>query len=60
MTARYTRAQFAEAGLEPGPCDGEPFNEHPLAPETPDSYWFACDYHQGYIDGYEAGARDNR
>ena len=22
MTARYTRAEFAEAGLEPGPCDG--------------------------------------
>ncbi len=59
MTARYTRAEFAEAGLEPGPCDGAEVKRD-AAGRRILSYWFACDYHEGYIDGYEAGARDNR
>ena len=56
--SRYTRQEFSEVGIEPQKCDGTPFNAAPTAPETPDSYWFAYDYHTGYIDGYSDGARD--
>ena len=46
MTARYTYAEFQAAGLKPQECDGNPY-EH-----KDGKYWFACDYHEGYIDGY--------
>lgn len=60
MSARYTRQEFHDAGIEPQECDRGPYNASPTAPETDESYWFSCDYHEGYIDGYEAGARENR
>lgn len=52
--SRYTRADFNVAGLEPQECDGFPFNGGPFEPETEDSYWFPCQYHEGYIDGFDA------
>lgn len=53
--SRYTRAEFNAAGLQPNEeCDGTPFNEYPGAPETENSYWFPCQYHEGYIDGFES------
>ena len=52
--SRYTRADFNAAGLEPNEkCDGSPFNGGPFEPETEDSYWFPCQYHEGYIDGFD-------
>ena len=51
--SRCTRSEFQRAGLEPEKCDAGPYNESPTAPETDESYWFACAYHSGYIDGYE-------
>ena len=46
MTARYTYAEFQAAGIKPQECDGDPY------PHEDGKYWFACDYHEGYIDGY--------
>ena len=49
MSARYTRQEFEQARLEPGECD------HIIRVKgTPAPIWMACDYHEGYIDGYEA------
>ena len=47
MTARYTYAEFQAAGIEPQECDGGPY------PHEDGKYWFACDYHEGWIDGIE-------
>lgn len=53
MSARYTLAEFNHAGLSPDDqCDYGPYGD-----PGEDAYWFACDYHEGYIDGHaEASA----
>ena len=47
MTERYTYAEFVAAGVEPRPCDGTAYRY-----EDGVEYWFACNYHEGYIDGF--------
>ena len=51
MTARYTYAEFQAAGLKPQECDGDPYTHED------GKYWFVCDYHEGYIDGYADALR---
>ena len=46
MTARYTYPEFQAAGITPDECDGDPY------PHEDGKYWFACNYHEGYIDGF--------
>ncbi len=58
--SRYTRREFQEAQIEPDTCDVGPYNESPTAPEIAESYWFACAYHSGYIDGYDSATRSTR
>ena len=49
MTARYTYAEFQAAGLKPKECDGGTFRGRS---DDGVEYWFACEYHEGYIDGF--------
>jgi hypothetical protein len=55
MSSRYSLQEFKDASLTPGNCDriisAENGNE---------TMYMACDYHEGYIDGYERGSLDNR
>ena len=51
--SRYTLKEFEEAGLKPNEeCDGLPF---PGPSGTDELYWSPCQYHQGFIDGFDLG-----
>ena len=54
MSARYRQEDFKNAGTQP--CvrcvSITATNDYP-------KLWMACDYHEGYIDGYEA-AKEQR
>ena len=46
--SRYIRAEYEAVGLEPndcGPC-GTPYGT------GSEAYWFACPFHDGYIEGF--------
>ena len=53
MSARYTRNDFKNAGLEPQDCDRIVSEE-----AGPGTLYMACTYHEGFIDGYEAAKED--
>jgi hypothetical protein len=55
MSARYTLEEFEDA--ETKPC--YQCRLLPL-PVNGTMMYMACDYHEGFIDGYERGAKDNR
>ncbi len=55
MSARYTEKEFTDAGIKP--C--ELCRQVTSSLDYPKRF-MSCDYHEGYIDGYEAGARDNK
>ena len=54
MSARYTEKEFTAAGTEP--C--ELCLRLTASTQYPQRF-MACDYHEGWIDGYERGAKDN-
>jgi len=54
VSARYTEKEFTDAGTEP--C--ELCHKLTSSLQYPQRF-MACDYHEGWIDGYERGAKDN-
>ena len=55
MTSRYTEKEFTDAGTLP--CIlCQPLTASGQYPKR----FMACDYHEGYIDGYQAGAGENK
>ena len=55
VSACYTEKEFKDAGTEP--C--ELCYQLTGVTRYPQRF-MACDYHEGYIDGYQAGARENK